>query len=95
MNWILLATSGVEGLVQNFSQYLLELVGNPMYIGLFFLIFVIAIILGIGIGFDGMSVCMIPVMFIVSVWIEPLRLIFAIVIGVFIGIGILRLIGKR
>jgi len=88
-------SSYMTNATDEFMNGLMQIVGNPMYIGLLFIILVIFIIIGLKLSFDIAIVTLIPAVFIASVWIEPLRLIFAIIIGLLIGIGVLRLIGRR
>ena len=80
---------------EEFMNGLMQIVGNPMYLGLLFIVLVVFIIIGLRLSFDIAIVSMIPAIFIASVFIEPLRLIFAIMLGIIIAIGILRLIGRR
>jgi len=79
----------------SFMQNLLEIVGNPMLIGVILLLFFVFFIVMLKISFDIALVLFIPIMLIASVWLVPLRLIFFIIVGLLIGLGMLRLIGKR
>lgn len=85
--------------MQNFSQQFLDnfldIVGNPMYIGLLVLLFFFFLIISVKITMDIAIVIYIPIIVVCSVWIPPLRILFGIIVGVLIALGILRLIGKR
>jgi len=95
MNPLMAVSSYWTNTSDQFMNGLMDIVGNPMLIGLLILIFFVFFIIALRISFDLAIVSFIPIMFIVSVFVEPLRLIFLIVLGLLIGIGVLRLIGKR
>jgi len=92
---IMATSTYMQNTTDQFMNGLMDIVGNPMLIGLLLLIFFVFFIIALRISFDIAIVSFIPIMFIVSVFVEPLRLIFLIVLGLLIGIGVLRLIGKR
>ena len=96
MNNIIFATSPyMQNASNEFMTNFLEIVGNPMIIGVLILLFITFLIVVSKLGFNVALPIYIPTIFICSLWIEPLRFIFAIVLGILISIGILRLIGKR
>ena len=96
MNNIILATSTyMQNASNEFMYNFLQIVGNPMLIGLLLIVFFSFVIISVRLGFNVALPIYIPIIFICSLWIEPLRFIFAIVLGILIAMGLLRLIAKR
>jgi len=85
----------MNNFTQNFTDNFIQIVGNPMYIGLILILFFFFLIVVSKLTIDIAVVIYIPVILVCSVFIPPLRILFAIVIGILIAVGILRLIGKR
>lgn len=85
----------MNNLTRDFVDHMISIVGNPMYIGLILLLFFFFLIISLRISMDIAIVSYIPIILLCSIWIEPLRLLFAILVGILIAMGMLRLIGKR
>lgn len=92
---ILLATGyNWSSITAPFEDIAENLIGNPLLIGGIVLLFFVLIVLASRIGFESMMVIMIPVLFLVFIWIPALQIIVGIMIGVLIGIGLLKWIRR-
>ena len=93
MMMMLLATA-IGNFTQDLFNHLIQIVGNPMWIGLMIIFFVVILAFSLYLSLDVALILLIPTVFIASVFISGLRLIFAIVLGILIAIGVLRLVRR-
>jgi len=68
--------------------------GSQALIGIFVLIFLFGLCFLLRLSYDAMIGLSIPILATVFVFIPELRLVFGIIIGILIGIGLLKLISR-
>lgn len=77
---------------QQVVDVFLSVFGDPIFIGIAILIMIVGLIAFARLGMAAAVVILIPSLFVTFVFIEPLRIIAAILIGVIIAFGLLRLL---
>ena len=68
--------------------------GSQALIGVFLLIFLFGLCFILRLSYDAMIGLSVPILVTVFVFIPELRLVFGIVIGILVGIGLLKLISR-
>jgi hypothetical protein len=75
--------------------YLAEnLIGHPILIGVIIFLFITMFGLLMFIPFEAMTVIWIPMCLVVAIYIPPLQIVVAIMVGIIIGIGLLKWIRR-
>jgi hypothetical protein len=77
---------------QMFGQFAEETLGSPMLIGILIFMFIFFFAMVLLIPFEALVVIMIPTCFLVAVWFPPLQLACAILVGLTIGLGLVKFI---
>lgn len=81
----------IESLIWNLF---LGIFGSQALIGIFLLVFLFGLCFVLRLTFDAIVGLSIPILVTVFIFIPELRLIFGILIGIFVGIGLLKLISR-
>jgi len=79
-----------DSIIESFEYLGNELLGNPLLIGAVIFLFFIMLMMLLLLPFEVMVVAMIPLGFGVFEFIPQLRLIFAILAGIVIGLGLIK-----
>lgn len=87
---VLVAGYNWSSLSAPFEDLATNLIGSPVLIGILVFLFFLLLMLVAKFDFETMVVVLVPVMFIVFFWIEQLRIIIGILLGILIGIGLLK-----
>jgi hypothetical protein len=91
---MLVYTTIFDTLSSLMGQFGEQLLGSPLIIGILVFMFIMFFALVCLVPFEALVVIMIPTCFLVAVWIPMLQWICALLIGLTIGIGILKWIRK-
>lgn len=83
-----------DSFTQPIGDLFRQILGSDLLIGIFIFLVVMLLVFIFGLGFLVGSVVLIPAMFLIFQYIPPLRIIFAIVMGLFVGLGLHRLIRR-
>jgi hypothetical protein len=73
-----------------FSQFANQVIGNPLLIGILVFLFIFFLCSVLLIPFEAMVIIFIPACFIIALWIPLLQLVCAILVGITIGLGLLK-----
>jgi len=79
-----------ETITNMFSNFADQVIGNPLLIGILFFLFIFFFCCVLFIPFEAMVVIFIPTCFVIAIWIPVLQLVCAILVGLTIGLGLLK-----
>ena len=79
-----------DTIIQQFEYLGNNLIGNPLLIGALIMLFFVLMMLVLFFPFEAMVVILIPLGFVVFNYIAGLRVIFAIMCGIAIGLGLIK-----
>ena len=79
-----------ETITNMFSNFADQVIGNPLLIGILFFLFIFFFCCVLLIPFEAMVVIFIPTCFVIAIWIPVLQLVCAILVGLTIGLGLLK-----
>jgi len=67
-----------------------DMIGNPLIIGAVVFLWITFIAMLLFIPFEAMVVIWVPLVFLVGYWIPTLRIILGIMLGILIGLGLIK-----
>ena len=79
-----------ETITNMFSNFADQVIGNPLLIGILFFLFIFFFCCVLFIPFEAMVVIFIQTCFVIAIWIPVLQLVCAILVGLTIGLGLLK-----
>ena len=88
--WFLSIVMNWDGIMNPIGDMFNGIFGSPLLVGLVGLLFFLMIALALKINFDSMVVVMIPVLFVVFGTVPQLQIIVGIMMGVLIGLGLIK-----
>lgn len=84
----------LDNLIDTFADLSNNLVTNPLLIGVIIFLFFTMFALFLFIPFGGLVVIEIPVLFLVFEYIPALRIVVGVLLGLLIGLGLLKWIRR-
>jgi hypothetical protein len=88
---VLTAWSDLLGPIESMVN---DMIGNPLIIGAVIFLWITFIALLMFIPFEAMIVIWVPLTFLVGYWIPSLRIILGIMLGILIGLGLIKWIRR-
>jgi len=92
MPYYLFATFG--NLLDPLNTMINDMIANPLIIGAIVFLWITFIALLLFIPFEAMIVIWVPLTFLVGFWIPGLRIILGIMLGILIGLGLIKWIRR-
>jgi len=89
LSWIVLAVNW-SSITQPFADMGTDLIGQPALMGLIILLFFMLFALTLYIPFEGVVVIMMPTLSLVFVYIPPLKIVVAVLVGLMIGMALIK-----
>jgi len=83
-----------SSITQPFADMGTDLIGQPALMGLIMLLFFLMFALILYIPFEGVVAVMMPTLYIVFIYIKPLKIVVALMVGFMIGMALLKWIRK-
>lgn len=84
----------IQTVIDSIGGMFMGIFGSELYLGIFIFLFLMIFTLVLGLGMLVGSVVLIPGLFLVFKYIPSGRIILAIVLGLFVGIGLNQLIRR-
>lgn len=90
MDIALIVLSIWDSFVDPFVYLANNIIGHPLLIGVIIFLFITMFGLLMFIPYEAMVVIWIPTCYVVAVWIQEIQIVVAIMIGIIIGLGLLK-----
>lgn len=90
MNLAFIVMSIWDSMIEPFVYMAEEVIGNPILIGVVIFLFFTFFGLLMFIPFEAMVVVWIPTSFVIAYYIPPIQIVVAVLLGIIIGLGILK-----
>jgi hypothetical protein len=79
-----------DSMIEPFVYMAEELIGNPLLIGAVIFIFFTFFGLLMFIPYEAMVVIWIPASFVIAIYIPPIQILVAVILGIIVGLGIIK-----
>jgi hypothetical protein len=83
-----------NNLTDPINSMVTDMIGNPLIIGATVFLWITFIAMILFIPFEAMIVIWVPLTFLVGIWIPSLRIILGIMLGILIGLGLVKWIRR-